>query len=87
MATLAELLKSSGYATGAGVSSIVLSRSSGLARGFDFYDDAIEPTAPGHTAEALAAELRRMAGWLGCDDVQVHPLGDLADELAVHVRG
>ena len=38
--TLAESLKSNGYATGAVVSSFVLDRSWGLARGFDSYDDA-----------------------------------------------
>jgi arylsulfatase A-like enzyme/Tfp pilus assembly protein PilF len=38
--TLAESLKASGYATGAVVSSFVLDRSWGLARGFDSYDDA-----------------------------------------------
>ena len=46
-----------------------------------------EPAAPAHTAEALAAELRRMAGWLGCDDVQVLPSGDLARELGGYVGG
>jgi arylsulfatase A-like enzyme/Tfp pilus assembly protein PilF len=38
--TLAEAMKASGYATGAVVSSFVLDRSWGLARGFDFYDDS-----------------------------------------------
>jgi choline-sulfatase len=38
--TLAESLKAHGYATGAVVSSFVLDRSWGLARGFDSYDDA-----------------------------------------------
>ncbi len=38
--TLAESLKVNGYATGAVVSSFVLDRSWGLARGFDSYDDA-----------------------------------------------
>src|SRR5229473_4894052 len=38
--TLAESLKDHGYATGAVVSSFVLDRSWGLARGFDSYDDA-----------------------------------------------
>ncbi len=37
--TLAESLKRNGYATGAVVSSFVLDRSWGLARGFDFYYD------------------------------------------------
>lgn len=38
--TLAQAFHSSGYATGAVVSSFVLDRSWGLGRGFDFYDDA-----------------------------------------------
>jgi arylsulfatase A-like enzyme/Tfp pilus assembly protein PilF len=38
--TLAESLKDHGYATGAVVSSFVLDRSWGLARGFESYDDA-----------------------------------------------
>ena len=45
--TLAEMLKQQGYATGAAVSSIVLAGTSGISRGFDFYDDAIEPSSPG----------------------------------------
>jgi arylsulfatase A-like enzyme/Flp pilus assembly protein TadD len=40
--TLASRLKRRGYATGAAVSAIVLERSTGVAEGFDFYDDAIE---------------------------------------------
>lgn len=46
-----------------------------------------EPAAPAHTAAALAGELRRMAGWLGCDEVLVLPSGGLANELAAHVHG
>jgi len=46
-----------------------------------------EPAAPAHTAEALAGELRRMAGWLGCDDVLVLPSGDLAQQLGAQVGG
>jgi arylsulfatase A-like enzyme/Tfp pilus assembly protein PilF len=38
--TIAEAFKQNGYTTGAVVSSFVLDRSWGLARGFDFYDDA-----------------------------------------------
>ena len=38
--TVAEAFKQSGYATGAVVSGFVLDRGWGLARGFDFYDDA-----------------------------------------------
>jgi len=45
--TLAEILKQQGYTTGAAVSAIVLAGNSGISRGFDFYDDAIEPSSPG----------------------------------------
>ena len=38
--TVTEAFKRSGYATGAVVSAFVLDRGWGLARGFDFYDDA-----------------------------------------------
>lgn len=40
-----------------------------------------EPAAPPDTADELAAELRRLAGWLGLDDVLVEPRGDLAPAL------
>src|ERR1051325_8656687 len=40
--TIAELLKSKGYATGAAVSAVVLRGDSGLKRGFDFWDDDID---------------------------------------------
>jgi arylsulfatase A-like enzyme/Tfp pilus assembly protein PilF len=38
--SVAQVFKARGYATGAVVSAFVLDRSWGLARGFDFYDDA-----------------------------------------------
>lgn len=38
-------------------------------------------TAPGEVAEALAAELRRLAGWLGLERVVVGRRGDLASPL------
>ena len=41
--TLAELLKTNGYATGGAISSIVLNGGSGIGRGFDFYEDTVEP--------------------------------------------
>ncbi len=40
-----------------------------------------EPHAPVGTAEQLDAELWRLAGWLGLDDVSVEPRGDLAPLL------
>jgi uncharacterized protein YcaQ len=44
-----------------------------------------EPGAPPETAEALAAELVRLAGWLGLHTVAVEPRGDLAAALSTHV--
>ena len=40
--TIAELLKSKGYATGGAVSALVLRGETGIKRGFDFWDDAID---------------------------------------------
>ncbi len=40
-----------------------------------------EPDAPAHAAEALAAELRLIAAWLGLDEVEAAPRGDLAAAL------
>jgi len=53
---VAERLKQAGYATAAFVSSFVLARQFGLARGFDVYDDgvAIERSARDTTARAIA---------------------------------
>ena len=44
-ATLAEVLKRNGYATGAAVSAYVLRGDSGINRGFDFFDDRIAQRA------------------------------------------
>jgi arylsulfatase A-like enzyme/tetratricopeptide (TPR) repeat protein len=41
---LPELLKKNGYATGAAVSAFVLRRETGVARGFDFFEDSTKPT-------------------------------------------
>ncbi len=52
--TLAQRLHDAGYATGAAVSSYVLRHETGLARGFDLYDDHV---APGH--EKTIGEIQR----------------------------
>ena len=46
---IAEILKAKGYATGAAISAFVLRRESGLNRGFDLYDDAVEPITTART--------------------------------------
>ena len=45
---LPRLLRAAGYATGAAVSSFVLRGSTGLAQGFDHYEDAVTGGAGGH---------------------------------------
>src|SRR5437660_12101425 len=40
--TLAEVVKSNGYATGGAVSAVVLRGDTGIKRGFDFWDDDID---------------------------------------------
>ena len=40
-----------------------------------------EPDATAETAERLAGELRRMAGWLGLEGVEITDKGDLAEAL------
>jgi uncharacterized protein YcaQ len=40
-----------------------------------------EPGAPDETAEELATELRRLAGWLGLAAIRIEPRGDLAPAL------
>jgi uncharacterized protein YcaQ len=44
-----------------------------------------EPSAGDDTAAELAAELWRLAAWLGLDDVAVAPRGDLAAALATEI--
>jgi uncharacterized protein len=45
-----------------------------------------EPAAPAETPEELAAELERLAGWLGLESVVVSPRGDLGPALAAAAR-
>jgi arylsulfatase A-like enzyme/Tfp pilus assembly protein PilF len=68
--TLAARFKSAGYVTGAAVSAYVLRHQTGVAEGFDFFDDAIEVAGAGDsladtqrdgrlTVDALAAWIDR----------------------------
>lgn len=67
--TLAQSLKDRGYATGAVVSSFVLDRTWGLARGFDRYDDAQPGSAffqqdLGLVSRRAAESVDRALAWL-----------------------
>ena len=62
--TLAEALKAAGFATAAFVSSFVLDSSSGLNRGFDHYDDAVD-TGDGDKAVSISSAQRRGDDTLG----------------------
>ncbi len=64
---LPRLLHEQGYATGAAVSAFVLRASTGLATGFDTYDDAIETgraVALGAVQRSGRATLDAAVGWL-----------------------
>jgi arylsulfatase A-like enzyme len=62
---LAERLASAGYSTAAFVSSIVLTRQYGLARGFAHYDDAI---APGAVERSARETTERAIRWLAASN-------------------
>ncbi|HEY2090426.1 MAG TPA: sulfatase-like hydrolase/transferase [Thermoanaerobaculia bacterium] len=66
--TVQELLKKNGYATGAAVSAYVLRHETGIARGFDFYDDQVEPLGPskviGRVQRAGGETLQAATSWL-----------------------
>lgn len=66
---LAEILKGAGYETGAAVSSVVLTGSAtGLSRGFDLYDDAVDPpgdaTPISRVQRSGGATLEALLPWL-----------------------
>jgi arylsulfatase A-like enzyme len=56
--TLQELLKKNGYATGAAVSAFVLRHETGVARGFDFYDDSTKSINGGN----VIGRIQRIGG-------------------------
>src|SRR5947209_13903469 len=67
--TVQEVLKKNGYATGAAVSAYVLRHETGIARGFDFYDDQVEPIGPSRVIGRVQREggetLQAATSWLG----------------------
>jgi choline-sulfatase len=67
--TLAELLKKEGYVTGGAVSCYVLKNVGGIGRGFDFYDDNVDPAEGGLAlggVQRVGDETERsLAAWLG----------------------
>jgi arylsulfatase A-like enzyme/Tfp pilus assembly protein PilF len=68
--SVAQAFKDHGYSTGAVVSAFVLDRSWGLARGFDFYDDAFSAEAfqkkdVGLVDRRAEESVRRAITWLG----------------------
>jgi arylsulfatase A-like enzyme/Tfp pilus assembly protein PilF len=66
--TVQEALKKNGYATGAAVSAYVLRHETGIARGFDFYDDQVEPIGPskviGRVQRGGGETLQAATSWL-----------------------
>jgi arylsulfatase A-like enzyme/Flp pilus assembly protein TadD len=69
--TLATLLKSHGYATGASVSSYLLRRETGISSGFDFYEAELEHNAverPGTVTE------ERLERWIESESAAGSPI-------------
>jgi arylsulfatase A-like enzyme/Flp pilus assembly protein TadD len=66
--TLAGILGKAGYATGGAVSCFVLNGSSGIGRGFDYWEDSIEPSRPdealGRVQRSGADTEQLLARWL-----------------------
>ena len=63
--TLAERLSAAGYATGASVGAMVLRAESGIAQGFEFFDDAIEAGGDHAEGSRRAEDVNRPAmAWL-----------------------
>src|SRR5438105_1770725 len=66
--TLAGRFKAAGYATGAAVSAFVLRHQTGIASGFDFFDDRIEVAGTGEslsdTQRDGAVTVNALAAWV-----------------------
>ena len=67
-ATLASRLHDAGYATGGAVSAYVLRHQTGIHRGFDFFDDAIEVAGTGESLSDTQRDGRvtvdRLSAWI-----------------------
>jgi choline-sulfatase len=64
MPTLATVLKAAGYDTAGFIGAYPVSRSSGLDRGFDVYDDPFEKAVDGRTERRAQEVVDRALGWL-----------------------
>jgi arylsulfatase A-like enzyme/parvulin-like peptidyl-prolyl isomerase len=64
MPTLATVLKAAGYDTAAFIGAYPVSRSSGLDRGFELYDDPFETAVDGRTERRAQEVVDRALGWL-----------------------
>ncbi len=62
LVTLASLLKARGYTTGAAVSAPVMEATSGIARGFDFWNDRLDP--PGALKRDGARTAAELLAWI-----------------------
>src|SRR5207253_2177753 len=66
--TLAVRFKAAGYATGAAISAYVLRHQTGIAQGFDFFDDDIEIAGTGESLSDTQRDGRltvdALAGWI-----------------------
>src|SRR5262249_7693366 len=64
----ARALKRAGYATGGAVSCFVIKGDSGISRGFDFYDDTVDPAegklAIGRVQRAGGETEKQLEGWI-----------------------
>ncbi len=66
LALLAERFRAAGWATGAAVGSSVLAGKTGIAQGFDFFDDRISGNLANTLVQRRAADVAEAAlGWLG----------------------
>src|SRR5262249_51085369 len=72
--TLAELVKAAGYETGGAVSCYVLKGQSGIGRGFDFYDDAVDAAegnqSLGRVQRAGDDTEARLESWIASRDAK-----------------